>query len=84
MIRQRSFYGWLLMVFLGARLVAQDVFDPVDPMDEIPTTFSYQACNDKVCYIPAELPVTFKLELLPHDGKRAPEEIRHKPSSSSR
>ncbi len=33
-VLQRSFYGWLLMVLLGAPLLAQDVFDPTDPMDD--------------------------------------------------
>ena len=80
-------------VFHGSVRILQDItlsprlpgYDQPDVTElEIPVTFSYQACDDTVCYLPTELPVTFKLELLPHDGKRAPEEIRHKPSSSSR
>ena len=33
-ILRRSFCGWLLMVLLGTPLVAQHVFDPIDPMDD--------------------------------------------------
>ncbi len=80
-------------VFHGSIRILQDVtlsprlpgYDQPDVTElEIPATFSYQACDDVVCYLPTELPVKFKLALHPHDGKRAPEEIRHKPSSSSR
>ena len=79
-------------VFHGSVRILQDVtlsprlpgYDQPDVTElEISATFSYQACDDRVCYLPTELPVTFKLELLPHDAKRAPEEIRHKPSSPS-
>ena len=28
----------------------------------IPLTFSYQACDDMMCYIPAEIELTFKLK----------------------
>jgi len=50
----------------------------------IPTTFRYQACDDKVCFLPAELPVAFELEVIPHDGDRVPDEIQHKAKTSSR
>jgi len=80
-------------VFQGSVRILQDItlsprlpgYDEPDVTElEIRATLSYQACDDTVCYLPTELSVTFKLELLPHDGKRAPEENRHKPSSSSR
>ena len=80
-------------VFHGSVRILQDItlsprlpgYDQPEVKElEIAATFSYQACDDKVCYLPTELPVTFKLQLLPHDAERAPEEIRHKPSSSSR
>jgi hypothetical protein len=38
----------------------------------------YQACDEKVCYPPATVPVTWTLEVLPLDLKRSPEDIRHK------
>jgi len=39
---------------------------------------TYQACDKKICYIPASIPVTWKVEVLPFDRQRSPESIRHK------
>lgn len=47
-------------------------------------TFSYQACDDRICYIPTEVPLRFELTLEPHDGQRAPEELRAKGSTRER
>jgi hypothetical protein len=44
---------------------------------EINSVLSYQACDDEICYLPAEFPLSFELEVLPLDGKRAPKDIRH-------
>ena len=44
---------------------------------EIGAVLSYQTCDDEICYVPAELPLSFELEVLPLDGKRAPKDIRH-------
>ena len=38
---------------------------------------SYQACDDRVCYPPASVPVMWSLQVLPLDLKRSPEAIRH-------
>jgi AhpC/TSA family/Disulphide bond corrector protein DsbC len=38
----------------------------------------YQACDDKVCYPPAAVPVTWQLRIAPLDLERSPEVIRHK------
>jgi AhpC/TSA family/Disulphide bond corrector protein DsbC len=38
----------------------------------------YQACDDKVCYPPASVPVMWSLQVLPLDLKRSPAAIRHK------
>jgi hypothetical protein len=38
----------------------------------------YQACDERVCYPPASVPVTWHLEVLPLDLKRSPGDIRHK------
>jgi hypothetical protein len=38
----------------------------------------YQACDDKVCYIPASVPLKWTFVLENHDRERAPQEIRHK------
>lgn len=45
---------------------------------EIAGVFKYQACDDRVCYAPTSLPVTWRLEALPFDRERAPESIRHR------
>lgn len=44
----------------------------------IPLTFSYQACDDKVCYAPMKLPIAIDLKLVPHDSERVPEAMRKK------
>jgi hypothetical protein len=38
----------------------------------------YQACDKRVCYPPASVPVKWSLRVLPLDLKRSPEDIRHK------
>jgi hypothetical protein len=38
----------------------------------------YQACDDKVCYLPKTLPLEWTFRLDPDDRTRAPEEIRRK------
>jgi hypothetical protein len=38
----------------------------------------YQACDRKVCFLPASAPVQWQLQVLPLDRQRAPEDIRHK------
>ncbi|MBM3798012.1 MAG: peroxiredoxin family protein [Acidobacteria bacterium] len=41
-------------------------------------TFKYQACDDKVCYTPEELPLKWTLPLTPLDSQRVPVELRPK------
>jgi hypothetical protein len=38
----------------------------------------YQACDNKICYLPTSSPVQWQLQVLPLDRQRAPEDIRHK------
>ena len=38
----------------------------------------YQACDEKICYLPTSVPVHWQLQILPLDRQRAPEDIRHK------
>ena len=38
----------------------------------------YQACDSKICYLPASVPVQWQLQAVPLDRQRAPEDIRHK------
>lgn len=41
-------------------------------------TLEYQACDSKICFLPASIPVEWHLQIVPLDRQRAPEEIRHK------
>jgi peroxiredoxin len=38
----------------------------------------YQACDSKICFLPASAPVEWQFQILPLDRQRAPEDIRHK------
>lgn len=38
----------------------------------------YQACDSKICFLPTSVPVQWKVQILPLDRQRAPENIRHK------
>jgi hypothetical protein len=38
----------------------------------------YQACDSKICFLPASVPVQWQLQAVPLDRQRAPEDIRHK------
>ena len=37
-------------------------------------SFRYQACDDKLCYLPEEVPLEWRFQLEPHDRTRVPEE----------
>jgi peroxiredoxin len=37
----------------------------------------YQACDSKICFLPATAPVEWQFQILPLDRQRAPEDIRH-------
>lgn len=41
-------------------------------------SIDYQACDSKICYLPASVPVQWQLQVVPLDRQRAPEDIRHK------
>jgi peroxiredoxin len=41
-------------------------------------TLEYQACDSKICFLPATVPVEWHLQIVPLDRQRAPEDIRHK------
>ncbi len=45
---------------------------------EINATLSYQACDDRICYAPATVPLTFTVNMTPHDRERVPEDMRPK------
>ncbi len=47
-------------------------------------TLRYQACDDRLCYVPQELPLKWTFQLQSLDRQRAPAEIQHKaPASNS-
>ncbi len=41
-------------------------------------TLQYQACDDRMCYIPQELSVKWTFQLEGHDRERAPAELQRK------
>lgn len=45
---------------------------------QVTGTFKYQACDEKVCYPPTSLPVSWSLHVVPLDAIRSPEAIRHR------
>jgi len=38
----------------------------------------YQACDSKICFLPASVPVEWQFQIVPLDRQRAPEDIRHR------
>lgn len=40
-------------------------------------TLRYQACDDRVCYIPQSVPIQWKLHYEPLDSERAPKNLQH-------
>jgi peroxiredoxin len=47
-------------------------------MVAIKAHLEYQACDSKICFLPATVPVEWQVQVLPLDRQRAPEDIRHK------
>lgn len=45
-------------------------------MLEIETTLEYQACDDKVCYLPEQIPLKLPVRLEAHDSQRVTPELR--------
>ena len=41
-------------------------------------TLRYQACDDRICYIPQNLPVKWTLQFQPLDRERVPAELQRK------
>lgn len=78
-------------VFEGRFRVSQDVRLTVSTTREVVRSLvaanrtiaitgelTYQACDDKVCYPPSSVPVTWSLQVLPLDLKRSPDAIQHR------
>lgn len=47
-----------------------------EQMLNIDAVLKYQACDDKKCYLPDEIPLKFTVKIEPLDFQRAPEAIR--------
>jgi hypothetical protein len=45
---------------------------------ELTGRFEYQACDDRICYVPTTVPLAFTLDLVEHDSERVPENLRRK------
>jgi hypothetical protein len=41
-------------------------------------SFTYQACDDKICYLPKAVPLRWTIKLLEPDRERVPEELRRR------
>ena len=68
-------------VYHGRVRILKDVTISPRLRDEkvaIPITFSYQACDDKVCYAPSKVKFEVEVALVPHDTERAPEALQKK------
>jgi hypothetical protein len=39
-------------------------------------TFRYQACDDRTCYLPQDVPLEWTIAITPHDRERAPKELQ--------
>jgi hypothetical protein len=44
-------------------------------------TLDYQACDEKICYLPVEVPFKFELKIQGHDTQRYPKSLRTKPKA---
>ena len=44
---------------------------------DLTATLRYQTCDDELCFPPAELPLSFKLAVIPLDTTRASDEVKH-------
>ena len=52
-----------------------------DPTLQIRGQLKYQACDDKICYLPETVPLAWTLKVEPLDRERVPEPIQHKPAA---
>ncbi len=73
-------------VYEGRARIFQDVtISPRlrEPQIEISATLSYQACDEKVCYPPTDVPLRFVLKVSRHDSQRSPESLQRKGKPSN-
>lgn len=57
-----------------------ELFKNPDPTLTIQGKLDYQACDDRVCFNPTSVPLTWTIKLKPQERERVPEPIQHKPS----
>ena len=46
---------------------------------DLKASLEYQACDDRICYVPAKLPLTFSLPVEALERQRVPTELQRKP-----
>lgn len=46
---------------------------------ELKGAIEYQACDDKICFLPKRVPVTFGIDVEAHDRQRVPANLQRKP-----
>jgi hypothetical protein len=71
-------YTGVFRVAREVTLASQQVLTKEVPAGELTITgaFRYQACDDRVCYPPETVPVTWKLIIEGHDRERVPKELQ--------
>lgn len=67
-------------VSLGTRLEMAAVLEAGHGLT-ITGTVRVQACDDRVCWAPEAIPVTWHLDLISPDLERSPEPLQHKPKA---
>jgi hypothetical protein len=68
-------------VLRDVTLAGQNVVTPMlNPDRELTLkgSFRYQACDDKVCYPPQDVPLEWTIRVQPHDRTRVPEEMQRR------
>jgi hypothetical protein len=78
----------IVPVYQNAFRVTRDVTmagnDVLQPLIEaggqlkIKGSLRYQACDDKICYLPQSIPLEWNLKVVPLERQRVPEPIQHK------
>ncbi|MBI3934965.1 MAG: redoxin domain-containing protein [Acidobacteria bacterium] len=66
-------------------LASSSVLQPIlngDQTLKIRGQLRYQACDDKICYLPETIPMEWTLQLEPLNRERVPEAIQHKAASA--
>jgi hypothetical protein len=71
-------YTGLFRVGREVTISSQQVLSKTSPNGELLITgeFRYQACNDRACFPPETVPVTWKLIVEGHDRERVPKEFQ--------